>query len=169
MKIKHRKEIFLLSVVLIAFLITFQVFSSGFGPLCVQGKESNSEDMTIRLELFTSDIPKTVDFYQKVLGFEKLDPPGPTYQPVQKGQVVLGIGLLESLGDDHYFNSSQSGIQFGYGAEIVLEVKNIQSLYNKVKLTGVKFESELMDRPWGLRDFRILDPNGYYIRVTSKD
>jgi hypothetical protein len=24
----------------------------------------------------------------------------------------------------------------------------------------------LTDRPWGLRDFRVVDPDGYYLRVT---
>lgn len=23
-------------------------------------------------------------------------------------------------------------------------------------------------RPWGLKDFRICDPDGYYLRITSK-
>jgi hypothetical protein len=26
----------------------------------------------------------------------------------------------------------------------------------------------LADRPWGLRDFRLLDPSGYYWRITSR-
>jgi lactoylglutathione lyase len=24
----------------------------------------------------------------------------------------------------------------------------------------------LCDRPWGLRDFRVVDPDGYYLRIT---
>ena len=27
---------------------------------------------------------------------------------------------------------------------------------------------DLQDRPWGLTDFRILDPAGYYLRITSR-
>ena len=26
----------------------------------------------------------------------------------------------------------------------------------------------LQDRPWGLKDFRILDPAGYYLRITDR-
>jgi hypothetical protein len=25
------------------------------------------------------------------------------------------------------------------------------------------------DRPWGLRDFCVLDPSGYYLRLTSQE
>jgi hypothetical protein len=25
-----------------------------------------------------------------------------------------------------------------------------------------------LDRPWGLRDFRVADPDGYYLRVTTR-
>jgi lactoylglutathione lyase len=29
-------------------------------------------------------------------------------------------------------------------------------------------EQDLQDRPWGLTDFRIIDPAGYYLRVTGR-
>ncbi len=25
----------------------------------------------------------------------------------------------------------------------------------------------MRDRPWGLRDFRVVDPDGYYLRLTA--
>jgi hypothetical protein len=27
----------------------------------------------------------------------------------------------------------------------------------------------LTDQPWGLRDFSVVDPDGYYLRVTHRD
>jgi lactoylglutathione lyase len=26
----------------------------------------------------------------------------------------------------------------------------------------------IADRPWGVRDFRLLDPDGYYLRITER-
>ncbi|MBW2936765.1 VOC family protein [Aureisphaera sp. CAU 1614] len=124
--------------------------------------------MTMRLELFTSNIEQTVNFYKNVLGFKSLKSSISTYQPIQNGQVVLGIGLIENLGNDHYFNPNQIDIQYGFGVEIVLEVEDIKFIYNKVKMADIEIESELKKQPWGLTDFRLVDPNGYYIRVTSK-
>jgi hypothetical protein len=33
---------------------------------------------------------------------------------------------------------------------------------------GWPLTEELQDRPWGLKDFRILDPAGYYLRITGR-
>lgn len=124
--------------------------------------------MTLRLELFTDDMEATVNFYKNVLGFQSLKKSTNTYQPIRRGEVILGIGLLKSLGDDHYFEPNEPTTKFGYGLEIVLEVDNIHSIYNKVKSSGVKILANLKKQPWGLTDFRLTDPNGYYVRVTSK-
>ena len=29
-------------------------------------------------------------------------------------------------------------------------------------------QQDLTDQPYGLRDFRILDPSGYYLRITDR-
>jgi lactoylglutathione lyase len=39
---------------------------------------------------------------------------------------------------------------------------------DRVVAAGWPLEQDLQDRPWGLTDFRILDPAGYYLRVTSR-
>jgi uncharacterized glyoxalase superfamily protein PhnB len=35
-----------------------------------------------------------------------------------------------------------------------------------VRATGVE-ATPLQDQPWGLRDFRVVDPEGYYLRFTT--
>lgn len=168
MKLEFLKKSCTFLVATIALLGTFLFCSVTFPYARTQENEVNPTDMTIRLELFTSNMAKTVRFYQDVLGFKPLNSGSLTYQPIQNGQVVLGIGLLESLGNRHYFNSDHQANKFGYGVEIVLEVDDIQWIYNKVKRAKVEIESDLKERSWGLKDFRLIDPNGYYIRVTSK-
>jgi uncharacterized glyoxalase superfamily protein PhnB len=39
---------------------------------------------------------------------------------------------------------------------------------NRVAAAGWPLEEDLQGRPWGLTDFRILDPAGYYLRITSR-
>ena len=169
MKFNFLKKFFAFIALFLALLITYQLYSSPFKNSDIQMNVISPSNLTIRLELFTSNIDKTVNFYQDVLGFKSLKSSNSNYQPIQKGQVILGIGLLESLGSNHYFNSYQGDIQFGYGVEIVLEVEDINLAYNKAKMANVDIESELKTQPWGLTDFRLTDPNGYYIRVTSKE
>jgi uncharacterized glyoxalase superfamily protein PhnB len=57
----------------------------------------------------------------------------------------------------------------GLGVEIVLEVDDVKSFFEKVKASGYKgVLSPLQQRAWGMTDFRVADPDGYYLRVTSR-
>jgi len=37
-----------------------------------------------------------------------------------------------------------------------------------VSVLGFELVRDERDRPWGLRDFRLLDPSGYYWRITGR-
>ena len=55
--------------------------------------------------------------------------------------------------------------------EIVLEldgVEQVVALHDTCQARGVVAEA-LRIRPWGLQDFRIVDPDGYYLRITHGD
>lgn len=38
---------------------------------------------------------------------------------------------------------------------------------DRVVAAGWSLAEDLTRRPWGLVDFRLLDPDGYYLRVTE--
>ena len=127
------------------------------------------EGMTLRLELFTSDMKKSVGFYTEILGFEmEGEQMNNAYQPVKRGHVVLGIGPLNKLSKDHHFNPGVQPVQNGFGVEIVLEVDSVAAVYEKVNSSGYPIHDPLKIQPWGLTDFRLVDPNGYYLRITSR-
>ena len=138
---------------------------------CQMGEDkSHKEDMTLRLELFTSNMNKSVEFYTEILGFEmEGEQMNNAYQPVKRGHVVLGIGPLDKLSKDHHFIPGVPPVQNGYGVEIVLEVDNITEVYKKVRTSGYPIHDPLKIQPWGLTDFRLVDPDGYYLRITSKE
>jgi uncharacterized glyoxalase superfamily protein PhnB len=52
--------------------------------------------------------------------------------------------------------------------ELVLEVDDVAGERDQVVAAGWPLEQDLQDRPWGLTDFRIIDPAGYCLRVTSR-
>jgi lactoylglutathione lyase len=123
--------------------------------------------MSLRLELFVTDMEKSIDFYTKVLGFERLKG-SLNYVPVRSGSVVIGLGPAKGLPKDHHFNPEVQSARRGLGAELVLEVDDIEAYFQKVKDSGHKILSPLRKRPWGATDFRIADPDGYYLRITSR-
>ncbi|WP_077602905.1 VOC family protein [Oceanobacillus sojae] len=125
--------------------------------------------MKLRLELFVDNIEKSVEFYSDILEFNIPKEINKGYIPVSNGEVVLGLGEMKKLPDHHPIKNTGFDQQMGLGVEIVLEVEDIENIYNKVVAKGYPIQTELTQRHWGMADFRIMDPDGYYLRITSSD
>ena len=126
------------------------------------------QGMTLRLELFVSDMQTSIDFYTKVLGFEQLDD-DESYVPVRSGSVTIGLGPAAGLPPFHHFRPEVAKSRRGLGVEIVLEVDDVKAFYEKVKASGYQGKiSPLRKQSWGLTDFRVVDPDGYYLRITDR-
>ena len=50
--------------------------------------------------------------------------------------------------------------------ELVLDVDDLEALHERVRAAGVAV-MPIERQAWGLRDFRVLDPEGYYLRITA--
>ena len=126
-------------------------------------------DMGLRLELFVEDMEASVAFYTRVLAFDlERHEPG-AYASLRRGSVVFGLGPVAKLPEKGgYFGRDIATRRRGLGVEIVLEVDDVEGWHNHIVASGHPIFEPLRDRPWGLRDFRITDPDGYYLRVTSK-
>ena len=54
------------------------------------------------------------------------------------------------------------------GVEIGLSVDDVDALYKHVQAEAPHaITEELVSQPWGLSDFRVADPDGYYIRIQE--
>jgi lactoylglutathione lyase len=123
--------------------------------------------MTVRFELFVKDTHVAADFYTRILGFECDTDAGP-YIQARSGAVRIGICDQSTLPGDHHFSPAALQGRKGIGTEIVLEVENLDAFYERVVKSGYGIREELAKRPWGLRDFRLVDPDGYYLRITER-
>ena len=125
--------------------------------------------MRVRLELFVEDMEESIGFYTRVLGFEVARNEPGDYASLQNGDVVLGIGPISKLPEeDGYFTREIASSRRGLGVEIVLEVEDVDEWHRRVVASGHPVLEPPQKRPWGLKDFRIVDPDGYYLRLTSK-
>ena len=124
--------------------------------------------MDVRFELFVSDTAKSVDFYKTVLGFTELQSFG-DYRPIKCGNVTIGISPITGLKADHYFRPEIASHRKGLGIEIVLEVDDIDAAYAHAQQSSYDIFEQLQQREWGLRDFRLVDPDGNYLRITSRN
>ena len=124
------------------------------------------------LELHVTDFEKTKEYYQK-LGFkvvwERIPEEDKGYLVMQRDQNILCFWPgNEYAYEQPYFKKFSKDTVRGYGVEIVITIDDIESFYSQVKDTANVVE-ELQTKPWGLRDFRVADPFGYYLRFTEPD
>lgn len=125
------------------------------------------------MELFVDDLDTSVAFYRDVLGF-RVQRRADDYVSMVHGLVVLGLGPIAKLpgtGDGPGFTRQRLARDKGAGVEIVLEVDGpdeLRALHEHCRRHTVVAEP-LQLRPWGLHDFRLADPDGYYLRITHDD
>ncbi|AKT50696.1 VOC family protein [Arsenicicoccus sp. oral taxon 190] len=118
-------------------------------------------DPQLRIELFPADLDASLAFYA-ALGFElrgRKDGP-PRYANVRLGGVRLG--LCEAAAVD------PAARRLPAGTELVVDVDDVTGLRDELVGRGVQLDEDLAEREWGLTDFRVVDPDGYYWRFTSR-
>jgi predicted enzyme related to lactoylglutathione lyase len=122
-----------------------------------------------RLELFVADLDASVDFYVAVLEFT-LERRDTRYAHLRRGDAELGLADLATLpaaGTGPGFTRESVARTRGAGVEIVLEVEDLEAAARTVAATGYVMAESPQERPWGLRDFRLIDPDGYYLRIST--
>lgn len=118
----------------------------------------------MRLELFVRDLDRFVDFYTGILGFVVADDRRRTDHPyvaVVNGSAVVGASVAWDSVDQERRSVPQ-------GVEIVLDVDDVHAVFRAVDDSDWPVSDTIQRRSWGLTDFRVHDPDGHYIRITSR-
>jgi lactoylglutathione lyase len=124
----------------------------------------------ILIELHVPDFKKAKEFYGK-LGFrvvwENASNSIGDYLVMKRDSNILCFWPgNDFIWKQPYFKKFPRGTKRGYGVELVIMVDDVKKLYGKAKKFCNVVE-ELIQQPWGLWDFRIEDPFGFYIRFTE--
>jgi predicted enzyme related to lactoylglutathione lyase len=118
---------------------------------------------SLRLEIFPVDLTATVRFYTDLAGFSLVtDRRGDErpYVALVRDDVRIGAAIVPG--------GNRNQRQPPTGVEIVLEVDYLHAERDRIRLAGWPIEEDITRRPWGLQDFRVLDPDGYYLRFTTR-
>jgi len=120
--------------------------------------------MTLRVEIFPADLDATADFYVRVLGFrvvrdERHAEPG--YLALERDDVMVGASRRAGV-------DGADARRPPVGVELVLEVDDVEQERARVVASGWPLAEDVVERPWGLLDFRVLDPGGHYLRLTQR-
>lgn len=117
----------------------------------------------LRCEIFPSDLDRTLRFYVDVLCFEVVRDQREAESPylaLERGDVRLGAARRPPV-------DAPDRRRPPTGVELVLEVDDVEAEQEHVASAGWEVSEPLRAQPWGLRDFRLEDPDGYYWRITE--
>ncbi|MCX6784723.1 MAG: hypothetical protein NTV81_02175 [Candidatus Komeilibacteria bacterium] len=129
------------------------------------------------LELHVPSFQPVYDFYQ-LFGFEQLylepvtDSLG--YLVMQRqddlGKTLINFyGGLSKVTEHSHFKKFFVNTPRGYAVEITIPVADIDQLWAVVedKLKPKQIAQPLAMKRWGKRDFRVIDPFGFYVRFAE--
>lgn len=121
-----------------------------------------------RAEFFVTDLDRTIEFYAQ-LGFALV-------RRWEGWALIDRSGPRLALQDDayprshpHYFTPHLDRFPRGVGVEVCVDVADegdLRQLYATAQEMGCVVR-ELVKRDWGAHDFRIADPDGYFVRFTT--
>lgn len=122
--------------------------------------------MRLFVELFVTDLARSRQFYVHVLGFEVLRDE-PNYIALAQGNVHVNLGPFYGLREGHYL--AVKGSRLGSRVEFCLEVADLEAAYQRAIAAGAEIQTPIKERPWRRRDFRLIDPDGAYWRITTPE
>lgn len=129
------------------------------------------------IELHVPDFEVTKDFYEK-LGFETVweyPPKGSSgYLVMRRDKSILAFYCgNEEVYNHEYFKKFPRTTPRGYGVELAIHITDmdLEKYYAGVmeKIDKKYLIQTLETKPWGTRDFRLIDPFGYYLSIREND
>ncbi|OAL33938.1 hypothetical protein AYO20_06773 [Fonsecaea nubica] len=118
---------------------------------------------SLRIEIFPSDLQRMIDFYSTILNFVLIKRNG-DYAYLGRDNIFIGAietGSTETLEEKASHRRPMKGI------EIVVEVDDLEKERDFIVTQGWKLDADIQLQDWDLKDFRLTDPDGYYLRFTT--
>jgi uncharacterized glyoxalase superfamily protein PhnB len=126
--------------------------------------EAGLQARTMTLSLTVKDLQKSLTWYQDVLGFaidRKIEREGKL-----RGVALTSGSVRISINQDDGAKGWTRVKGEGFSIQFITE-QSIDEMANRAKSHGVTLDTEPADMPWGSRVFRLKDPDGYKLAVSS--
>ncbi len=119
---------------------------------------------TLSASLTVKDLQKSLAWYHDVVGFTV----DRTYEREGKlTAVALKAGDVRILiGQDDGARGWDRVKGEGFSLQFTTN-QNVDEIANRIKKVGGSLESEPADMPWGARIFRLKDPDGFKLTISS--
>jgi uncharacterized glyoxalase superfamily protein PhnB len=119
----------------------------------------------LSVSLSCNDLQKSLAWYRDIVGFTE----GERYE--RDGSlraVVLEAGDMQILiGQDDGAKGMNRAKGQGMSFQFTTD-QSIDDIANRIKANGGTLESDPIDTPWGARTFRLSDPDGFKLVISSE-
>jgi uncharacterized glyoxalase superfamily protein PhnB len=119
---------------------------------------------TLSASLTVKDLQKSLAWYHDVMGFS-------VDQRYERDGKLIAVAL--KAGDARIVIGQDDGAKGwdrvkgeGFSLQITTD-QNVDEIANRIKKLGGTLESEPADMPWGARIFRLRDPDGFKLTISS--
>ncbi len=112
-------------------------------------------------QLRTTDLERAIHFYTRKLGIVLSFRYQDFYAGVSSGDRMIHLKLVDD---------PDPGIDFvrrGHHLHVHVGVRDIHAAFRQVQEVGVKIIEGISDRPWGITEFVIEDPDGHTLYFGS--
>ncbi|MGD1046127.1 MAG: VOC family protein [Bacteroidota bacterium] len=131
------------------------------------GKRTEAESfnaITLSISLTVKDLVTSLAWYRDVLGFT-ID------RKIEREGILRSVALRAgnariSINQDDGAKGWTRVKGEGFSLNITTD-QNIDTIANRIKELGGTLDSEPADMPWGMRLFRLKDPDGYKLAISS--
>lgn len=115
-----------------------------------------------KFELFVTDVPESIRLYE-ALGFSLAQQKPDGYATMRSADTVVALSPVP-----WWLPLRVVGVlrRPPIGTEIVFYTDQLEALREQLLAAGYQ-PGAIAVQPWGDRDFRLTDPDGYYIRVSE--
>jgi uncharacterized glyoxalase superfamily protein PhnB len=131
------------------------------------GKRAEAESFnasTLSISLTVKDLGTSLAWYHDVLGFtidRKIEREG-KLRSVALRAGIARISINQDDGAKGWDRIKGQGFSLNFTTE-----QNIDKIANRIKELGGTLDAEPADMPWGVRLFRLKDPDGYKLAISS--
>lgn len=142
--------------------VAFFIAGWSIMPLVCDSVEAGEQVVDSKFELFVTNPGESIRFYE-ALGFSVAHAKPDGYSTLRSGRTVIALSPvpwwlpLRLVGFLRYPP---------IGTEIVLYVGKLDQLHREL-VAGGYWAGAIKRQPWGDRDFRVTDPDGYYVRLSE--
>ena len=139
-------------------------------PTDMTHQSSPAEDEPLRgvalaASLTVNDIDKSVSWYCDVLGFG-IDQKHEREGKLRAVSLIAGnVRILLGQDDGAKGSDREKGAGFSL---LITTGQNIDAIADGIKARGGVLAAEPTDTPWGMRIFRVIDPDGFKLAISSE-